>query len=89
MKLEALARQKMDTVTVEAPTNPAPDLLGTEVGTAGLSAASKALAPPWSFDEHETAIICFFLAAGFCSSTLPLLKACVLSLYPPSMGSSE
>lgn len=45
MKLEALARQKMATVTVEAPTNPAPDLLGTEVGTAGLSTVSKAPAP--------------------------------------------
>lgn len=41
MKLEALARQKMATVTVEAPTNPAPDLLGTEVGTAGLSTVSS------------------------------------------------
>lgn len=39
MKLEALARQKMDTVTVEALTNPAPGLLGTEVGIAGLSGA--------------------------------------------------
>lgn len=43
MKLEALARQKMATVTVEAPTNPAPGLLGTEVGTAGLSTVSSSL----------------------------------------------
>lgn len=63
MKLEALARQKMATVTVEAPTNPALGLLGTEVGTAGLSTVSKAPAAPWSIDEHEPVIVCFFLVS--------------------------
>lgn len=43
----------------------------------------------WSFHEHEPVILCFVLAAGFCASAFPLLKASVLFLYPPSMGSSE